>query len=275
MKKTLIILSILTSFAASAQSIEISPNGGTTNSSAILDLKSTTKGFLLPRMTNAQMLAIQNPAQGLLAFCTNCGSNGDYYVYKGSAWVTLGSTSAVLISTTVGPLGASATPNGATMTNGVLSLAPADANNPGIVSTTAQTIAGAKTFSAAPVLSTATASQAVFTDANKNIVSNAITGTGNVVMSTSPTLVSPALGTPSTLVGTNITGTANGLNIGGNAATVSTNANLTGVVTSTGNVTSIANGAISNAMLANAAVANLSGINTGDQTLPTYRAWEQ
>jgi hypothetical protein len=42
--------------------------------------------------------------------------------------------------------------------------------------------------------------------------------------------------------------------ITGNAATVTTNANLTGVVTSTGNATSIANGAITNAMLANDAV---------------------
>ena len=39
-----------------------------------------------------------------------------------------------------------------------------------------------------------TASQAVFTDASKNLVSNAITGSGNVVMSTSPTLVTPTLG---------------------------------------------------------------------------------
>jgi hypothetical protein len=44
------------------------------------------------------------------------------------------------------------------------------------------------------------------------------TGTGNVVLSTSPTLVAPALGTPSALVGTNITGTAAALNIGGTAA---------------------------------------------------------
>ena len=45
-----------------------------------------------------------------------------------------------------------------------------------------------------------------------------------------------------------------------------TNANLTGVVTSVGNATSIAAGAISNAMLANGAVANLSGTNTGDNS---------
>jgi hypothetical protein len=146
MKKTFILLSILTSFVASAQSIEISPNGGTTNSSAILDLKSTTKGFLLPRMTGDQMRAIPSPAQGLLVFCTDCVLNGDYYFRKGSAWVALGSTTATGF-TTVGDVGANATANGATITNGVLSLAPADATNPGIVTTTAQTIAGAKTFS--------------------------------------------------------------------------------------------------------------------------------
>lgn len=40
------------------------------------------------------------------------------------------------------------------------------------------------------------------------------TGSGNVVLATSPTLVTPALGTPSALVGTNITGTASGLTAG-------------------------------------------------------------
>lgn len=40
------------------------------------------------------------------------------------------------------------------------------------------------------------------------------TGSGNNVLSTSPTLVTPALGTPSALVGTNITGTASGLTAG-------------------------------------------------------------
>ncbi len=57
------------------------------------------------------------------------------------------------------------------------------------------------------------------------------TGSGSVVLATSPTLVTPNLGTPSTLVGTNITGTAAGLSIGGNAATATsatTATNLSG-----------------------------------------------
>ena len=45
------------------------------------------------------------------------------------------------------------------------------------------------------------------------------TGSGNIVLATSPTLVTPALGTPSALVGTNITGTAAAFNIGGTATT--------------------------------------------------------
>jgi len=62
------------------------------------------------------------------------------------------------------------------------------------------------------------------------------TGTTNVVLSDSPVLVTPNLGTPSALVGTNITGTAAGLTAG----TVTTNANLTGDVTSVGNATTLA-----------------------------------
>lgn len=42
----------------------------------------------------------------------------------------------------------------------------------------------------------------------------AVTGSGSVVLSDSPTLTTPALGTPSALVGTNITGTASGLTAG-------------------------------------------------------------
>jgi hypothetical protein len=61
------------------------------------------------------------------------------------------------------------------------------------------------------------------------------TGTGSLVFATSPTLVTPALGTPSALVGTNITGTASGLTAGN----VTTNANLTGAITSVGNASSL------------------------------------
>jgi hypothetical protein len=66
------------------------------------------------------------------------------------------------------------------------------------------------------------------------------TGTGSLVFSSSPTLTTPDLGTPSALVGTNITGTAAGLTAGN----VTTIPNLTGDVTSSGTTTSIAAGVI-------------------------------
>ncbi len=50
------------------------------------------------------------------------------------------------------------------------------------------TVTGVATFIQAPILSSATASKALFTNSNKGIVSNNITGTGNVVMSADPTL---------------------------------------------------------------------------------------
>jgi len=51
--------------------VSIGATLGTTNSSAIVDLTSTTKGFLPPRMTNAQRAAIASPAEGLLLFNTD------------------------------------------------------------------------------------------------------------------------------------------------------------------------------------------------------------
>jgi hypothetical protein len=72
------------------------------------------------------------------------------------------------------------------------------------------------------------------------------TGTGALVFATSPTLVTPALGTPSSGTATNLTGTAAGLTAGN----VTTNANLTGAVTSTGNATLL--GSFSSANLAGA-----------------------
>jgi hypothetical protein len=84
------------------------------------------------------------------------------------------------------------------------------------------------------------------TSANLRAAVTDETGTGSLVFATSPTLVTPALGTPSALVGTNITGTAAGLTAGN----VTTNANLTGAITSVGNATSL--GSFTSADLATA-----------------------
>jgi len=82
---------------------------------------------------------------------------------------------------------------------------------------------GVATIAQQPILSSLTASQAVFTDASKGLVSNAITGTGNVVMSASPTLT-----------GTVTAATINATTLGG---TLSTAAQPN--VTSVGTLTSL------------------------------------
>lgn len=83
--------------------------------------------------------------------------------------------------------------NAAVQSGNTLYLQSADASFPGVVTTGAQTFAGVKTFNSAPILNSLSVSQAVFTDASKNLVSNAITGSGSVVMSGSPTLTGTAV----------------------------------------------------------------------------------
>ena len=62
---------------------------GTANpaASAAIEVASTSKGFLLPRMTATQRASISNPVQGLLVFQTD-GDAGFYY-YNGLEWISL------------------------------------------------------------------------------------------------------------------------------------------------------------------------------------------
>ena len=58
----------------------------TNDASAIVNISSTTKGFLPPRMTNAQMVAIATPASGLMVYDT---TNNKLNYYNGTAWTAL------------------------------------------------------------------------------------------------------------------------------------------------------------------------------------------
>ena len=94
------------------------------------------------------------------------------------------------------------------------------------------------------------------------------TGSGSLVFATSPTLVTPALGTPASGTLTNCTfptlnqsTTGSSASCTGNSATVTTNANLTGDVTSTGNATAIGSGVIINADVNGSAAIAYSKLN--------------
>jgi hypothetical protein len=80
-KKLLLLVSFVSTFFANAQNVGI----GTTTpvSSAALDVTSTTKGFLPPRMTTVERDVIFRPAAGLTIY--NTTSNG-FECYNGTAW---------------------------------------------------------------------------------------------------------------------------------------------------------------------------------------------
>ncbi|WP_298139791.1 hypothetical protein [Flavobacterium sp.] len=66
---------------------------GTTspNASSMLDITSSNSGLLIPRMTEAQKLAIVSPATGLLIFQTNVVSG--FWYYNGTTWTTFSASS--------------------------------------------------------------------------------------------------------------------------------------------------------------------------------------
>lgn len=86
MKKfTLLLMPLLLWLTkADAQGIAVNGDGADPDASAILDVKSTTKGLLIPRMTQAQRTAIAAPATGLIVYQTDGVS--DFYFWNGSTW---------------------------------------------------------------------------------------------------------------------------------------------------------------------------------------------
>ena len=76
--------------SATASRLAVSEGGGvgigtgTPDASAALDIRSTTKGLLIPRMTNAQITAIAAPAQGLQVYSLD---DGCLHLYDGSKWL--------------------------------------------------------------------------------------------------------------------------------------------------------------------------------------------
>lgn len=166
--------------------------------------------------------------------------------------------------------GSAPTPNAITALTGDIT-----ATGPGSVAATLATVnAGIGTFGSATAAPAITVNaKGLITAATANTVTPAvgsITGLGtgvatalgtNIGTAGSPVINGGALGTPSSGTATNLTGTAAGLTAG----TVTTNANLTGPVTSVGNATAIANNQITRAMEAQGVARSVIGV-TGNAT---------
>lgn len=58
--------------------------GTTRDNSAVLDVRSSNQGVMVPRLTEAQRDAIAAPATSLMIYQTD--NNPGYYYYDGSAW---------------------------------------------------------------------------------------------------------------------------------------------------------------------------------------------
>ena len=91
----------------SAQTMQkFGDNSNIINDKAVLEIESTTKGFLLPRMNKIQRDLISNPPEGLMVWCTNCSiTNGsELTVWMKDSWTnflisTLGNNSILLGNT--------------------------------------------------------------------------------------------------------------------------------------------------------------------------------
>lgn len=126
-----------TSFAAIRGNLLL---GTTTNdASALLNMVSTSKGFLKPRMTTTQRDAITSPATGLEIFNTTTGVPN---YYNGSAWTATGTGSGTVTSVAALTLGTTGTDLSSTVANGTttpvitLNVPTASATNRGALSST-------------------------------------------------------------------------------------------------------------------------------------------
>jgi hypothetical protein len=72
-----------------SQSLAVNTDGSVADATAMVDIKSTTKGLLIPRLTTAQRTGIGTPATSLMVYDTDLNQ---YYYYNGTAWTVFATT---------------------------------------------------------------------------------------------------------------------------------------------------------------------------------------
>jgi hypothetical protein len=92
-KKTIFAATILAILSINGfAQVAINTNGDEPSESAMLDISSTTKGMLIPRMTSVQRNAIASPSSGLLVYDTTSESFWFYHATT-TSWVEIGNGS--------------------------------------------------------------------------------------------------------------------------------------------------------------------------------------
>lgn len=83
--RLIFMLTPILGFGVNVSFAQIGIGTSSANSASVLDVTSTSKGMVYPRMTNTQMLAITSPANGLMVFNTDAGA---LYCYNGTSWMS-------------------------------------------------------------------------------------------------------------------------------------------------------------------------------------------
>jgi hypothetical protein len=87
MKRILLVIALVATAASSALAqIKLGDNPGNLNANALLELESSSKGLLLPRMTTAQVATMTTPPDGMMVFNTDSTC---ICIRRGGVWRSL------------------------------------------------------------------------------------------------------------------------------------------------------------------------------------------
>jgi len=89
MKKLYTLLLMLTVALQVFSQVAVNTTGNSADTSAMLDVQSTSKGILIPRLTTSQRTGIYSPATGLMVYDTD---DNAFYYYNGTSWTKIESS---------------------------------------------------------------------------------------------------------------------------------------------------------------------------------------
>jgi hypothetical protein len=244
MKKYLLLIILFISFLASinlgyAQGVAVNTDGSTADPSAVLDVKSTAKGVLVPRMALSDRNLITSPAAGLLIYQTD--NTPGFYYNAGTpvtpSWTLLGATGATGSAGASGPPGAgfaNGSSAGQVYLTGSSPFSPqAPQSVTGDISISSTAVTSYNNIVPANKGGAGTINGILAANGAGTVNAASTTGSGSVVLATSPTLVTPALGTIASGNGATLTGLqniANNSTAGNSIVAALNNAGTTGTV---------------------------------------------